>query len=108
MSFISLDDLRITEPVPGFKVKFVHSERTKIAFWKITEDSVLPPHQHLHEQTVIVTKGEFELTIAEAKRIMKPGDIGVIPSNVLHSAKALTYCEVTDVFSPVREDYKHK
>lgn len=108
MAFISFDDLMISEPVPGFKVKFVHSEKATIAFWNITEGSVLPSHNHIHEQITIVTKGELELTIENKTQIMKPGMAAVIPSEALHSAKALTYCEVTDIFSPVREDYKHK
>lgn len=32
--------------------------------------------------------------------------IAIIPSNIPHSAKALTACKVTDIFSPVRKDYK--
>lgn len=106
MKFISLGNLKVSEPVPGFKVKFVHSERTTIAFWNITEGSVLPSHNHFHEQVSIVTLGELELTVEDKTQVMKPGMTAIIPSSAMHSAKALTYCEVTDVFSPVRDDYK--
>lgn len=106
MSFITLEDLGITEPVPGFKGKFVHSKKTTTAFWNITEGSILPKHSHIHEQITIVTLGELELTIEDMAKVMKPGLVAVIPSCSLHSAKALTYCEVTDIFTPVRKDYK--
>jgi len=53
-----------------------------------------------------VTKGELELTIDQETRIMKAGMVAVIPSNTNHSARAITKVEVTDVFYPVREDYK--
>ena len=56
----------------------------------------------------MVTKGEFELTINCETRILRPGNIAVIPSDVLHSAKAITDCEITDVFYPIREDYKNR
>jgi quercetin dioxygenase-like cupin family protein len=38
--------------------------------------------------------------------LLEPGMYHVIPSNVVHSAVTLTHCQLIDVFSPVREDYK--
>lgn len=94
------------EIVKGFKARFVHSEHTTIAYWEIEKGAELPLHSHIHEQIAMVTKGEFEMTIGGETQVYKPGKIAVIPSNVEHSGKALTDCEITDVFSPVREDYK--
>jgi len=46
------------------------------------------------------------MTIGGVTQILEPGVITLIPSNVVHSARALTDCKVVDIFSPVREDYK--
>jgi quercetin dioxygenase-like cupin family protein len=46
------------------------------------------------------------LVIDGVSTVLVPGMIASIPSNVIHSGKALTNCKVTDVFSPTREDYK--
>lgn len=94
------------EIIKGFKARFVHSENMTIAYWEAEEGAELPLHAHIHEQIAMVTKGSFQMTIGGETHIYKSGEIAVIPSNIEHSGKALTYCEITDVFSPVREDYK--
>ena len=94
------------EIIEGFKARFVHTENTTIAYWEIEEGAELPLHSHIHEQVAMVTKGSFEMTIGGKTEVYEPGKIAVIPSNVEHSGKALSDCEVTDIFSPVREDYK--
>lgn len=94
------------EIIKGFKARFVHSEHMTIAYWEAEIGAELPLHSHIHEQISMVTKGQFEMTIEGETKIYEPGQIAVIPSNAKHSGKALTYCEITDVFSPVREDYK--
>jgi quercetin dioxygenase-like cupin family protein len=53
-----------------------------------------------------VIEGKLELVIDSISTVLEPGMIANIPSNVIHSGKALTKCKVTDVFSPTREDYK--
>ncbi|WP_349240222.1 cupin domain-containing protein [Asprobacillus argus] len=94
------------EIITGFKARFVHSENMTVAYWEVEEGAELPLHAHVHEQIAMVTQGAFEMTIGGETKVYKPGEIAVIPTNVEHSGKALSYCEITDVFSPAREDYK--
>ena len=101
-----LHQIEQKEIIQGFKARFVHTEHTTIAYWEIKKGSELPLHSHVHEQIAMVTKGSFEMTIGGKKDVYKPGKIAVIPSNVEHSGKALSDCEITDIFSPVREDYQ--
>lgn len=108
MSFISLKDIRPTEIVPGFNGRFIHSEKITIAYWDIREGSTIPVHQHVHEMMVNVISGKLQLTIGDETKILEPGIVGVIPSNIPHTAKALTDCQVIDVFYPVRTDYQNK
>ena len=106
MEFVDLKDIHQSEPLSGYKVKFVHSASMSLAFWEISANACFPEHSHIHEQLSMVTKGEFELTIDGKTMTLRPGIVAVIPSNARHSGKAVTDCEVTDVFCPVREDYK--
>jgi unsaturated pyranuronate lyase len=93
------------EVLKGFKGRFFHTNSSTIAFWEIEEGSVLPEHYHVHEQTTQIIEGELEMTIDSKTMILKAGMIVSIPSNIIHSGKALTNCKLTDTFCPVREDY---
>ena len=55
----------------------------------------------------IVLKGSLQMTIAGEERTLKESDIYVIPSNVEHGViQRDKACQVADLFSPPREDYK--
>ena len=92
--------------MPGFKARMIHADSMTIAFWEIREGATLPEHAHIHEQISVVTQGELELIIDGKAQIYRPGMVAVIPGNVKHSGRAVTYCEVTDIWSPLREDYR--
>jgi quercetin dioxygenase-like cupin family protein len=104
--FYQLDHIASKEVIPGFHAKIVHSERMTFVYWQIEADAELPEHAHEHEQVCHVIEGEFELTVDGHTRKLSPGQVGVIPSEAVHSGRALTACRVLDVFQPVREDYR--
>lgn len=104
--FIKINEIPVKEILPGFKGKFIHSEKFTTVFWEIDRGAVLPEHAHIHEQTTQVVEGKLEFTVNGETKVLEPGDFVVIPSNVVHSGRALTFCKVSDVFCPVREDYK--
>jgi quercetin dioxygenase-like cupin family protein len=101
-----INNLPVKEIVAGFHARFIHTEQMTLAFVEIAEGSILPEHAHFHEQCTRVLEGELALTINGITHIYTKGQVAVIPSNVPHSAKALTSCTVMDVFCPAREDYK--
>jgi quercetin dioxygenase-like cupin family protein len=77
-----------------------------IAHWRIEAGSTLGEHSHPHEQVTNVLEGQFEFTIDGETRLLGPGSVAVVPSNKVHSGRAVTDCLILDVFSPVREDYR--
>lgn len=105
-SFYDYHNAPPTEVMPGFRGKFLHGDNMTTVFWEIDEGSVLPEHSHVHEQIATVLKGKFELVIDGQAKVLEPGMTAIIPSNAVHSGKAITDCEINDVFSPVRDDYK--
>jgi quercetin dioxygenase-like cupin family protein len=107
-NFLSINSLKTHELIPGFKARFVHTESMTISYWEIQQGSILPEHTHHHEQISQVLEGRFEFAINGVCQIMEPGRLAVIPSNVVHSGRALTDCKVMDIFCPVRDDYRMK
>ncbi|HEY5689090.1 MAG TPA: cupin domain-containing protein [Yeosuana sp.] len=103
---MTIADIEPKEVFKGFKGRFVHMESFTIGFWDIEAGSELPLHSHVHEQTTEVIEGELEMTCNGVTKVYKPGMIITIPSNVIHGGRAITRCKLTDIFCPVREDYK--
>ncbi len=106
MSFITLNDVDIRSPFPGYNGRFVHSDTMSFAHWTIDAGAPLPEHVHPHEQVVNVIEGQYEITIDGETRVLDPGTVAVIPGNVPHSGRAVTDCRIIDVFYPVREEYR--
>lgn len=106
MPFIPLQSIDNKELLPGFRGRFIHTEQMTFAYWDIAAGSELPSHSHFHEQVANVLEGQFELIVEGERRILTPGEVAVIPSNAIHSGKAITDCRILDVFAPVREEYR--
>ncbi len=103
---LHLDDIVTKEIVPGLFGKFLHGEKSTLAVWDIKKGSVLPEHYHENEQITYILEGELQMTIGEVTTVFKAGNLQVIPSNVPHSALALTDCKVVDAWAPPRDAYR--
>lgn len=101
-----LNDIPAKQIVPGFFGKMVHGASSTLTFWEAKKGSSLPEHKHIHEQITYIVDGELEMTIGGHKYRFTAGNVHVIPSNVPHSALAVTDCKIIDSFSPARDDYR--
>jgi quercetin dioxygenase-like cupin family protein len=106
MALYNLNDIRELEIFPGFRGKMVHGDEMTLAYWDIDQGCILPEHAHIHEQSINVLDGTLEINMLGKTYILEKGQVLMIPSNVPHSGKAITFCRVLDVFTPVREDYR--
>ena len=107
MYFFDPEDRQPRELAPGIMARTFWGERMLIAVVDLAPDAELPQHSHPHEQLGTVLAGELELTVAGETRVLKAGEVYVIPGDVEHSARPRHgAARVVDVFSPVREEYK--
>ena len=106
MAFVELSGLVSKEIIKGYTARSIHTGTLSLIYWTVEAGTAMPIHSHVHEQVAHVLNGKFELTVDGETRILEPGIIAVIPPHVPHGGKALTDCELLDVFQPEREDYK--
>jgi quercetin dioxygenase-like cupin family protein len=106
MPVINLDDLPVRELIPGYTVRFIHTENPTLAYWDIQAGAALPLHHHPHEQVTNLLEGEFELTLDDQPCRLASGQAAVIPANAPHAGVAITNCRILDVFYPARQDYQ--
>jgi quercetin dioxygenase-like cupin family protein len=102
--FINPSSLLTKELAPGFTARLIHTREMTVAYVSIKAGSILPEHFHINEQVTNMIEGELEMTVGGETRICEKGTLVTIPSNVPHSAVALTDCQVIDVFTPPRTD----
>lgn len=106
MAFVELETLPSKEVIAGYFARTIHTGTMTFVYWTVTEGAAMPVHTHVHEQVAHVLKGRFELTVNGETQVLEPGKVAVIPPHIPHGGKALTACELLDVFYPEREDYK--
>lgn len=102
--FVDVSSVPAVEFVPGLEFRPVLGEKTMVNFVRFAPRTEAPMHVHEEEQIVVVLDGEFEFELDGEIRIMRPGDVAVVPSWVPHGARtADTSCYEMDVFNPPRQ-----
>lgn len=94
--------------VPGARTRTFWGEQMLLSLVEVDADFEVPLHTHSHEQGDIIVEGELEMGIGGEVKLLKPGDMYIIPGNVEHYAKAYGNKAVAlDIFSPVREEFQY-
>ncbi len=73
--------------------------------FRFREGGIGAPHSHPHVQSTFVGSGRFEFTVGGETRLLGPGDSLIVPSNAVHSCKALEAGNLIDTFAPRRDDF---
>jgi quercetin dioxygenase-like cupin family protein len=104
-SYLSLERDVPSLPVePGVVIRPVLGSRMNMSFVYFEAHAVAPVHQHREEQIGTVLEGSLEFELAGEKRLLRRGDVYVIPPDVPHGAvTGEERCVTLDVFSPPRQ-----
>src|SRR6266545_838562 len=91
---------------PLLSRKCIHSDSLTVAKLHLQKYAVVPMHSHVNEQITMLERGALRFVIDGHERILRAGEVLVIPSHAPHSVEALEDSLATDLFSPVREDWR--
>lgn len=101
--FIDTSALQVIERLPGWYGRYFHSPSMTFAHYDFKRGSSIHEHFHPQEEVYEVIEGELELTIDGVKQVARLGMVGIVPSNVRHSVKALTDGRAIIVDYPSRD-----
>lgn len=97
---------KIKEETFGNKIsrKVIPSNEGTLAIYTLEKGAHIPKHSHPQQQTTYIRSGKVKIIInGNEERILKAGDVIVIPGNISHEFFVLEKTEDIDVFSPKRE-----
>ena len=105
--FPNIEQAPEKEIAPGVKIQVAWGDKIMLSLVSFEPGAQAPMHSHPHEQVGTVLEGEFDFTIGNETKRLKPGDVYFIPGGVLHGCLACAGRAVSlDVFYPPREEYK--
>ncbi len=100
---VHVDELDSYEIAAGLFFRPLFAENVSLNFVTFPSKSGFPSHVHPEEQISIVRQGAMEFTVGDVTRVVRPGDVIVLPPNVPHSGRTLDEpCRLIDVFAPAR------
>jgi len=89
----------------GIKIRILSTGRIMLTEIVVKGGGNVPRHYHEAEQVILIQKGEARVTTGkEPPRLLKAGDIWIVPSNTLHGVEYLGDVEALEIVSPPRMD----
>ena len=88
--------------------RVITAERIMLAHVFLKKGCVVPRHSHENEQVSYLLEGALRFWLGEdqvEERVLRAGEVLVVPSNLPHKAEALEDTLSVDVFSPPRQDW---
>ncbi len=102
--YVNVDAMTPVEFLPGLGFRPVLGQRVMTNFVNLAPGAQAPRHVHEEEQIVIVIDGEFMFDLDGDVRVMRRGDVAIVPAWVPHGAWTTdSHCLEIDVFCPPRQ-----
>ncbi len=100
----SAEGYRTARPGVHFR-SLAYGDRTHLTEFHLDRGTIIPAHDHPHEQTGYLVSGRLTFTIGSQVFDAGPGDGWSIPGGLRHQVTVDEDAVVVEVFSPLREDY---
>ena len=88
--------------------QMIFGESAMLARIVLSRGAIVPRHSHVNEQITWIISGALKLIFDDGERVLRDGEMLLIPANVPHAAEALEDTVDVDVFAPPREDWIKK
>jgi quercetin dioxygenase-like cupin family protein len=109
LQYTSWDKIPVETMNPLLTRQFVTGEQGMLARIVLKKGCVVPRHSHPNEQITYITEGALKFLLGDedalVERVVRPGEILVIPGGLPHSAEALEDTVDFDLFAPPRQDW---
>ena len=107
-TFFRWDEVKREKMNERLDRRVITGERTMVAQVFLKKGCIVPRHSHVNEQVTYILEGALRFWIGEepgVERVVRAGEVLVIPSNLPHKAEALEDTLDLDVFTPPRQDW---
>lgn len=106
--FLQPDGRAYKELAPGARTRTFWGAQMLFSLVEVDAGATVPLHTHPHEQGGIIVSGTLEMGIGGEVKLLRPGDMYIIPGGVEHYAQGQdTKAVALDIFSPVREEFQY-
>jgi quercetin dioxygenase-like cupin family protein len=109
LQYTSWDKIPVETMNPLLTRQFVTGEQGMLARIVLKKGCVVPRHSHPNEQITYITEGALKFLLGDEsaliERVVRPGEVLVIPGGLPHSAEALEDTVDFDLFAPPRQDW---
>lgn len=89
--------------------QFITGAEAMLARLELKRGCAVPRHAHANEQISYIVEGALRFSLGEEgsaeERIVRAGEVLVIPGGLAHAAEALEDSVDFDIFAPPRQDW---
>jgi len=85
--------------------RVIHGSELTAARIRLAAGATVPAHSHSNEQLTMLLEGSLRVTGGGVERVLRAGDMLLIPPHAEHAVEALEDSVAVDIFAPRREDW---
>ena len=102
--FFAVEDLPADFIRPGTERRSIRLGEVQFMFISFDRPTVSPPHDHTWDSIIYVDRGEFDVTVGEERRLLKPGQGTVVPAGIRHTLTTGPGARLIEVWYPMPAD----
>jgi quercetin dioxygenase-like cupin family protein len=99
------EEFPVVEALPKIYRRAISGKQVQMTRVEYKPGARSEPHRHPQEQILFVLEGEITVRVEDDERLMKAGDVCVVPGGAEHCGSSVNGAVFTEAFSPIRLSY---